>query len=294
MKNEIMQSQGGIKMNLHAVYFSPTKTTKKVVKAISKGIGENTKDYDITLPKNRKGSLEFSKEDCLVVGLPVYGGRIPALIEEFLLGLKGHNTPIILVAVYGNRDYDDALLEMKDMFDKQGFISVAAGAFIGEHSYTGKVATSRPDSSDLVVCETFGKIVKELLNRETLDGLVLDVKGFRPYRERKKPAPVGPTVNKSCINCGTCVSNCPTGALTLEGEVRVNEELCVRCHACTKNCPVNAIEFDNRIAHIKNWLEETCSLRKEPELFYSTPKDSLSTLNSGCNSLQGASRKPCC
>jgi flavodoxin len=182
-------------MNLHALYFSPTKTTKTIVEAICSTIGEEVKSYDITLQKNRHSTLEFEKDDCLVIGLPVYGGRIPEMTEAFLLRLKGQNTRVILVAVYGNRHYDDALLEMKNILANQGFISIAAGAFIGEHSYTPNVATERPDSSDLKKCRDFGSKVKILLDQKSINEILLSIKGDFPYCDRPSPAPVGPTVS---------------------------------------------------------------------------------------------------
>lgn len=37
-------------------------------------------------------------------------------------------TPAIAVCVYGNRDYDDALIELKDAIEANGFKTVAAAA----------------------------------------------------------------------------------------------------------------------------------------------------------------------
>ena len=51
---------------------------------------------------------------------------------------------------YGNRDYEDALVELYDLALSLGLTPFAAGAFIGEHSYSTPempVAEGRPDSS---------------------------------------------------------------------------------------------------------------------------------------------------
>ena len=63
--------------------------------------------------------------------------------------IHGNNTPAVAVCVYGNRDYDDALLEIKDTLNGNGFRTFAAGAFIGRHCIFPKVAEGRPDASDL-------------------------------------------------------------------------------------------------------------------------------------------------
>lgn len=74
------------------------------------------------------------------------GGRIPLLLEPVIKNKNGN--PAVIMAVYGNRDFDDAILEARDIFTEKGFKVVSAGAFIGEHSYTKNVGTGRPDTED--------------------------------------------------------------------------------------------------------------------------------------------------
>lgn len=56
--------------------------------------------------------------------------------------------------------------ELCDLVSEQGFVPVAAGAFIGEHSFSRKgmpIAEGRPDESDLKQATEFGKkIIEEL------------------------------------------------------------------------------------------------------------------------------------
>jgi ferredoxin len=42
-----------------------------------------------------------------------------------------------------------------------------------------------------------------------------------------------------CNQCQTCVSHCPTGALTINkfGVVILNKKLCDNCYACVEACP---------------------------------------------------------
>lgn len=78
--------------------------------------------------------IEIPQEDVLLLSMPVYGGFIPKICVPMAEKLKGSSTPAIIFVVYGNRHYDNALLQMKDILTKQGFIVIAAGAFIAEHS----------------------------------------------------------------------------------------------------------------------------------------------------------------
>ncbi|MHA2186412.1 MAG: 4Fe-4S binding protein [Promethearchaeota archaeon] len=47
-----------------------------------------------------------------------------------------------------------------------------------------------------------------------------------------------------CIDCGSCISLCPTDALTFNGEVRLkfSYEKCIGCLLCIDSCPRFAIE----------------------------------------------------
>ena len=149
------------------VYFSPTGTTKNVVQGIAGGIHPGTvEELDITRPGTRIQPLRTSENELLIVGVPVYIGRIPALAGDWLHALKADNTPAVCVVVYGNRVYDDALLELNDILAQRGCKPIAGAAFIGEHSFTTAetpTAVGRPDPGDLEYAEVFGQKITEKL-----------------------------------------------------------------------------------------------------------------------------------
>ena len=47
-----------------------------------------------------------------------------------------------------------------------------------------------------------------------------------------------------CIQCGNCLSHCPTDALFISNrktrQVEYNIEKCIQCLSCTENCPFGA------------------------------------------------------
>ncbi|MFX0188044.1 MAG: 4Fe-4S binding protein [Candidatus Hodarchaeota archaeon] len=51
---------------------------------------------------------------------------------------------------------------------------------------------------------------------------------------------------EQCIDCGACVSLCPTDALYMNDEERLEytEEKCIACLLCVDSCPRFAIEED--------------------------------------------------
>lgn len=252
---------------VHLFYFSPTHTTKTVVQNIGKGINLETFDYDLTFTCENPKNYNFNDNDLVIVGIPVYGGRTPVITREILNKIKGNNSLAIPIVVYGNRDYDDCLLELKNILKENGFTCIAGGAFIGEHSYTRKVGTNRPDNNDIIKAIEFGKLIKEKIENNTYSHDI-KVKGNFPYKVDMPKMILAPTPNENCIECGKCSSICPTGAIDNKNPKKIIPEKCIRCYACVKSCNFNGRELvGNPLEKIITFLETTCVDRKEPEIF---------------------------
>lgn len=260
--------------NINLVYFSPTNTTKKVLKAIYRGINSSeSKHFDLTLPQPENAKFHFPENELAIFGIPVYGGRVPKEAVQRLMGFKGNNTPAVIVAVYGNRDFDDAILELNDLVVSAGFVPFAAAAFIGEHSYSTTekpIAQNRPDAADLKIAADFGKQIGERLNNKGSLEKLSTVPGNSPYKQTpEKPLMSPVTIESKCIKCGICVSVCPTEAIEMNEVMETDSAACIMCCACIKECPTDARVNDNEmIKTISQRLYENCSMRKEPELFW--------------------------
>ena len=274
-------------MNIQTVTcicFSPTGTTKTVAENIARGMGaEHIEMVDVTRRPDRKKSAPLSKDDLAILAAPVYYGRLPEEIVPYFATVKGQNTPVVPVVVYGNREYDDALKELYDIAVSDGFIPVAAGAFIGEHSYSTPdrpIAEARPDASDLDKAQAFGAgIRRKLAPIESLREAALSkVPGNVPYltpknlnmiKEARKSIPFTPeTDEETCIRCGQCVETCPTEAVSLNETVTTDRWRCIICFACIKNCPTGARAMnDPNFAQAIRQLFEMCMERKAPETF---------------------------
>ncbi|MGL5683981.1 MAG: EFR1 family ferrodoxin [Marinifilaceae bacterium] len=223
------------------IYFSATGTTEKIINQVVKDVAfQRVNRYPLQVEDKIK---HFNNQEIAVFALPVYSGRIPEFATTLLAKYKGNNTPAIIVTVYGNRDFDDALIELRDIVTQNGFKVISAAAFIAQHSIFPKVATNRPNAQDLALISTFGKNSVESIEAVINSTDVLQVKGNNtPYRDIKA-VPLKPQVSGKCNKCGKCSKQCPVEAINLELTNKCDAEKCISCGRCIHVCPQNARKF---------------------------------------------------
>ena len=132
-----------------AVYFSGTGTTEKVVTRMAKiaaeDLGAEYKTFCFNLPKDREGELSFGPGDLVIFGTPVYAGRVPNLLLPYIRDkVKGNGALAVPVSLFGNRNFDDGLIELRNVLEADGFHTVAGGAFVGELSFSRTLGAGRP------------------------------------------------------------------------------------------------------------------------------------------------------
>lgn len=256
---------------IHIIFFSPTRTTRTTLETIAAGSGCHA---GMTMDLTREAPTElpmFGADDLVLVGMPVYAGRLPVLAAERFQEIKGRGASVVPVVVYGNRHYDDALIELYDLCREQGFRPVAAATFLGEHSFSSAdlpLSPGRPDTTDLNKAESFGSQIGRLPAAACLDAE--RVPGNRPYKERMQPAGSATSVDDgACTQCGTCIELCPTGGMHLTATAaEAAPDHCIWCMACERFCPANARSLTHeKIKGSAQKLNDLFSERREPEIY---------------------------
>lgn len=272
-------------LKVNFLYFSPTKTTYRLGTEICQEIIDqeglkNYKTYDVSLPEKRLENLNFSSEDLLIIGLPVYAGRLPNVLLPYLKTIRAEGAKVIAFVNYGNRNYDNALLELRDLMREAGGRVFAAGAFIGEHAFSYELAAGRPDDEDLSKARDFASLALKKLKSLEASGPHFEdfhIKGdsnnrgyYQPLNEKGQTfdmRKVQPKTMPNCIDCKKCALVCPMGSIDYD-DVSQIKGICIKCGACVKICPVGAKYFDHPdyLFH-KRDLEEKYQARKEAEFF---------------------------
>lgn len=264
-------------MRFHSVelaWFSPTGGTRRIVEWIGRALGgEPAVTHDLlNRPPDRDRIVPA--DSLFVVGMPVYAGRIPQYCLPLLRRFKGRNSPALAVVVYGNREYDDALLELRNALGGSGFVVTGAAAFIARHSVFPQVAADRPDAADeRLAVEFAGRCTERLAGLDALTrNAAVAVKGNAPYKELKPGGPRPSVDHAECIRCGACVDICPVNALSMSGPddaaVVRDGDLCMGCAACIHVCPTGAQGWRGPQYEAMNAVfREKCAVRREPELF---------------------------
>ncbi|SBW08413.1 putative Uncharacterized Fe-S center protein [uncultured delta proteobacterium] len=228
--------------SVHVISFSPCGGTENVMQAITRDIPLPKHEYNITLPGDRTRELRFSRNDLVIMGFPVYGGNMPVHFSSLIAHLKGAGTPLVMVAVYGNREYEGAFLDMHEGVSANGFTPVAAIAAVAQHSGAPRIATGRPDADDREKLAQFGL---QALNKAQAGGEGLAAPGAHRAWDLPAGIDIWPNTNMDvCTKCGQCAGVCPMGAVSDDGAATDNGK-CIVCAACLKYCPAKARRFGN-------------------------------------------------
>ena len=243
------------------IYFSPTGTTKKVVtllgEEIAAAFGVPADEYNFTLPSARQSFPHVASGDLILFGMPTYAGRLPNLMLKYLATISGNGALAVPVVTFGNRAFDNSLIELRNILESHDFHTVAAGAFSCEHSFSTELGAYRPDWEDECEIRDFAHRIAEKISAGKAEQIAISAievpgdpeAGYYQPRDRKGTfidiRKVKPVTGSKCVNCGVCARVCPMGAID-PSDVTSVPGICIKCNACVKRCTRDAKFFDDK------------------------------------------------
>ncbi len=266
-------------MSGYNIYFSPAGGTKKAADLVCRTLfeGQSVTQIDLSRPEEDFSNYEFGPEDVCVIAVPSFGGRVPAAASQRIGKLSAKGAKAVLMAVYGNREFEDTLTELEDILTERGFVCRAAVSAIAEHSIVRQYGTGRPDEKDQQELGEFGEKIRTCLAGDGKENYRESGKenykenwipGNRPYK-KLGTVPMIPQTDDSCIKCGLCAEKCPIQAIPADRPWETDGETCISCMRCLSICPVHARTLDSdRLAGLAERLKNVCAGRKENKLYY--------------------------
>lgn len=254
-------------MNVTQITFSPTGGTARVADIITSAWGMPVHKIDLSNAQTAGSPLSLGKEELAVIAVPSYGGRVPGLAAQRISNIRGSRTPCVIVCVYGNRAYEDTLVELGDLVEKGGFQVSAAVAAIAEHSIVRQYAAGRPDAKDENELIHFAQQILNKINGGPGELTAPQIPGNRPYK-KASGAGLVPKANDHCTGCGLCAAQCPAEAISPENLKTADGKKCISCMRCVAKCPQSARGINQAaVSAISLALKKACSARKENELY---------------------------
>ncbi len=251
-------------MKVYQICFSPTGGVQKAAAQLCRALGDPVEPVDLTDRGLDFGSLRFDPDALAVLAVPSYGGRVPALAAERVRALRAGGTRAVLLCVYGNRAFEDTLVELEDLAREAGFRPIAGAAAIAEHSIARQFAAGRPDAQDLAGLQQAAQQI--LAKLDAGDDTPPALPGNRPYK--KAGGGMAPQAGEGCVRCGLCAARCPAGAIPAEDPSRTDAARCIGCMRCVGVCPQHARALaPEMLSRVGEMLAKVCAVRREGELF---------------------------
>lgn len=238
-------------------YYSGTGNSAYAARELARMTGE--RETPVSIPEAMRGSvLEIYEGPCLGFVFPIYSWGVPPLVYEFLERLPSElfeGRYVWAVCTCG----DEAGVAMR-RFGKEirkicGRVPDLMASLRMPNNYVllPGFDVDKPDVADAKLAAAPGRLrhIADMVmarSPEVYDVTEGSVPALRsmvwPFFKRWGVNPRRWHVSGKCISCGRCVSICPSGNISIDGDGRPRwGDACLSCCACFHVCPQRAIDY---------------------------------------------------
>lgn len=233
---------------------------------VAKKIAEVAEDELISIGQKLKSGdfSEIRSEKPLVFVGPVYAGRLPRVMEDYIRKVKFTGTQRAYFVVtcaqtpWVTVQYVEKLCVEKDL-SLLGFHSV-----VMPQGYIAGGGTQPKEVNDKILKAAEPKIIsiaetirdKQMLPKEQ-PGKAMMSKVLNPIMYSMMISAKSFRVTDKCSGCGKCVQRCPLNNIKLTNGKPVWDDQCTHCMACIAGCPNEAIEYGKKtVGKPRYYLDE--------------------------------------
>ena len=234
---------------INIVYFSGTGGTEKAAKCFETEF-INT-GYTVKLLRLQAGSyFGYSDNTPLMLLFPVYAMNAPGLVYDWLSSIATSNSvPAMVISVSGGGETSPntaCRVKAIKMLENKGYIVTYEEMLIMPANV---FINLKPEISKLLIDalpKKAKRIVSEIDSGKTLRKKPLAIDRLFSslgHMEEKGAKSIGQTiaVSESCIGCGWCSENCPTGNISIVDGKPSFSDKCNFCLSCIYGCPKKAL-----------------------------------------------------
>ncbi len=235
------------------LFFSGTGNSQFVAQMVSEIINDKLLSLN-ELIKNDNYSEIYSDKPLVIVA-PVYGWRLPKIVQEFILKttFKGNNSTYFILTC--GSESGDAVKYAKELCHKKDFKFMGLKTLLMPENYVAMFTVPNENEVEKIVSKSVPQIkavAEDILHLKKLNDEKVS------FADKIKSGPInslfykiivsakGFRVEDNCVGCNKCVEVCPLNNIKLVNSKPQWGSSCTHCMACICGCPVEAIEYKNR------------------------------------------------
>ena len=235
------------------LYFSGTGNSRYAAKKIAQITGDELVSIGQKIKSGDFGEIR-SEKPLVFVG-PVYAGRLPRVMEDYIRKVKFSGTQRAYFVVTCAQMPWDTVQYVEKLCAEKGFASLGFNSVVMPQGYIAGGGTQPKEVNDRILEEAEPKInsiaetirKKQMLPKEQ-PGKAMMSRVLNPIMYSMMISAKGFRATEKCTGCGKCAQRCPLNNIRLTNGKPVWGNQCTHCMACIAGCPQEAIEYGKKTA----------------------------------------------